>query len=526
VSIVIAALTPAVQVATLINMDGTGRLRARSIAAEAAAMSGTTPGSQTYTWNNVRPGTFLYSSGSHLTLQTHMGLYGAIKKDAAAGQAYPGISYDSEAVLIYSEIDRPLHDPPTAANPLNYKPTWYLVNGQPYTSGAAAINAGGLDERILIRFLNAGLKDHVPTIIGPNWTVVAEDGNPYTYKKEQYSLLLPSGQTRDVLWNPKANGTYAVYDRSHHLTNGGALGGGMIAKLAVGTGGGIVADADPYSVAEDAVLTIAAPGVLDGDTPAGTLTAELVSGTASGSLALAADGSFTYTPSANFAGSDAFTYRAKDGAGAYSNLATVTITVNPVNDAPAAAADAITAQSNPFTLAAPGVLANDSDVEGDNLTAVLVPGTAPVGFALNANGSFTFSSTADYSFQYQATDGTDTSAPVTVTVDVALLNQAPVAVNDYKTAKLRTAANQGTYQFVVINVVVNDKDSDGTINAATVVPTTAKTSRGGTIAVVGDGTVTYLPPLNFLGTDTFRYTVRDNQGAQSNAATVMINVVR
>jgi VCBS repeat-containing protein len=96
-----------------------------------------------------------------------------------------------------------------------------------------------------------------------------------------------------------------------------------------------VATNDGYSTNEDTTLTVAAPGVLgnDSDPDGNALTAALVAGPAHGSLTLNAAGSFTYTPAANFNGSDTFTYRPSDGT-APSNTATVSITVGPVNDAP------------------------------------------------------------------------------------------------------------------------------------------------------------------------------------------------
>src|SRR5439155_496892 len=145
-----------------------------------------------------------------------------------------------------------------------------------------------------------------------------------------------------------------------------------------------VAVNDAYTTTEDTALTIAAPGVLGNDTdvdrtekrPVGKVAA---SGPTNGSLTLNADGSFTYTPSANFNGTDSFKYQAKDAAGAVSNVATVTITVNGVNDAPVAANDAYTTnEDTALTIAAPGVLGNDTDVDaGDTRTAVLVTPTRP-----------------------------------------------------------------------------------------------------------------------------------------------------
>src|SRR5204863_151259 len=139
-----------------------------------------------------------------------------------------------------------------------------------------------------------------------------------------------------------------------------------------------VAGNDAFSVNEDNTLTVAATGVLANDTDidGNPLTTVLATGPSNGTLTLNADGSFSYTPSANFNGSDSFTYRANDGA-ANSNLATVTITVNPVNDAPVAGNDTFSINED-TTLAVPaaGVLANDSDVDGNTLTAVLVSGPA------------------------------------------------------------------------------------------------------------------------------------------------------
>ncbi|MGV0795305.1 Ig-like domain-containing protein, partial [Mycolicibacterium sp. XJ1819] len=101
----------------------------------------------------------------------------------------------------------------------------------------------------------------------------------------------------------------------------------------------------------------------------------LVDGPANGTLVLNADGSFTYTPDDDFYGTDTFTYLANDGE-LDGNTATVTITVNPVNDeAPIAVDDAYAVdEDGTLTVTGPGVLANDTDFDNDDLTAVLVDG--------------------------------------------------------------------------------------------------------------------------------------------------------
>src|SRR5439155_23026070 len=109
---------------------------------------------------------------------------------------------------------------------------------------------------------------------------------------------------------------------------------------------------------------------LHGDLP----TSVLVDGPSHGALTLNPNGSFTYTPAANFNGSDSFTYKASDGV-AQSNVATVTLTISAVNDAPVALNDAYaTNEDTPLTVSAPEVLGNDTDVDGDALTTVRAEG--------------------------------------------------------------------------------------------------------------------------------------------------------
>src|SRR5439155_128949 len=155
-----------------------------------------------------------------------------------------------------------------------------------------------------------------------------------------------------------------------------------------------------------------APGVLANDTdPDGdTKTAVLVSGPLHGTLTLNANGSFTYTPAVNYNGPDSFTYKANDGT-LTSNVATVAITVVAVNNAPDAANDSNTLPyTTLFRASAPGVLANDTDPDGDPKTAVLVSSPSHGTLTLNADGSFTYTPAANYngpdSFTYKANDGT------------------------------------------------------------------------------------------------------------------------
>ena len=135
------------------------------------------------------------------------------------------------------------------------------------------------------------------------------------------------------------------------------------------------------------------------------------------------NGAFSYAPSLNYSGPDSFSYRVSDGNGRDSNTVVVDLTVNPINDAPTATADTYAVSlDRALTVAAPGVLINDRDVDGNPLSAVLV--TAPINgrLVLNADGSFTYTPNVGYvgsdSFTYRSSDGLLLSAPVAVTFTV------------------------------------------------------------------------------------------------------------
>jgi len=129
--------------------------------------------------------------------------------------------------------------PPTGiTSTMNYEPKFFLINGAPYSSSSSPLPAGNAGTSVLLRFLNAGLKQRAPVIQGLYFSLVAEDGNAYGYAKQQYSMLLAAGKTIDAIITPASYGNYAIYDRRLGLTNGAASGGGMLAFLQVMAGAG------------------------------------------------------------------------------------------------------------------------------------------------------------------------------------------------------------------------------------------------------------------------------------------------
>jgi VCBS repeat-containing protein len=265
-----------------------------------------------------------------------------------------------------------------------------------------------------------------------------------------------------------------------------------------------VAVDDGYTTDEDTPLNVALPGVLTNDTDADGdgLTAVLNAGPANAqSFTLNADGSFDYTPTADFNGDDTFTYHANDGT-ADSNIATVTITVNAQNDAPVASDDGYaTNEGVPLNVAPPGVLGNDTDPDGDGLTAVLDTGPAnALSFTLNVDGSFDYVPNGGFSgsdnFTYHANDGTTDSNIATVTITVTELgNSAPVAVDD------SYATNEDTQLSVTLpGVLGNDTDADG--DGLTAVLNTDVSN--GSLTLNADGSFDYTPDSDFNGSDSFR----------------------
>jgi hypothetical protein len=210
---------------------------------------------------------------------------------------------------------------------------------------------------------------------------------------------------------------------------------------------------------------------------------------------------------------------------------TFSVAVTNVNDPPVAVNNAYAlVQGSTLNVAAPGVLGNDSDPDGDALTAVLASSPASGTLTFNANGSFTYSAATigTRTFTYRAQDPSPALgnlATVTLTVNA---NRAPVATANTFTVPVRRAPPP-TYVPAVLNVLANDSDPDtaldptNVINPATVTISSAP-NQGGAVAVNANGTITYTPKLNFRGTENFSYRVKDHMGAQSNAAAVRINV--
>jgi len=274
---------------------------------------------------------------------------------------------------------------------------------------------------------------------------------------------------------------------------------------------------DTYTVDEDATLAIgAAEGVLDNDSDPDddSLSATLVSDVSHGTLTFNGDGSFTYTPDANFNGVDSFTYLANDGL-ADSNIATVTITVNPVNDPPVANDDAASTPEDTAILI--DVLVNDNGGPADEDQALMIAASTngADGVTSILAGQIQYTPNADFNgvdtFIYTIQDSEGLTDTATVTVTVNPVNDPPVANDDAATTDEDTP--------VTIPVLANDTDPDG--DPLVVIALTQPSN--GSVVINFDNTVTYMPDANFNGADSFTYTVAD-PGGLTDTATVTITI--
>jgi hypothetical protein len=568
--------------------SATGGL-AGKFTSEAAAIGGTA----SYTFDLTgRSGTFLYHSATdRIRTQVPMGLYGALVVDSAVGEAYPedlakgkaAVSYDQDAVLLFSAIDPALNANPDTfggarvagtrdleQRPISsWKPRYFLINGEAYPdTGSVSLTTGAT---LLLRLVNAGLDTVVPTLDGGLYaTLLAEDGNRHPVAMQQYGVELPAGKTMDAITQVTAAGKYALYDRALHLTNGTATGGGMLTYLDVAAGAGLFElSAATYNVAENGgtlAVTVNRVGGGVGEVSVNYATADGTATAGSDYTELPAtvlnfaDGDTTKTfnvailDDSAYEVNETFTVSLSNALGGAKlgtpSSATVTITDNDAapgtlqlsaanyNVAEDGGSLAVTVNRVGGSAGAVSVnygTANGTATAGSDYTAA--SGTVSFGDGDTTPKFFTIDITNDSTYEGNetftaalsgatgATLGTPSSATVTITENDAAPNVAPTANDDVAEAPRNTG--------VTFSVVVNDSDGDGTIAANTVDlnpsqanrQTTVTTTRGGTATVDGTGNVTYVPKRNFRGTDTFTYTVNDDDGATSNVATVRVNVL-
>ncbi|MFT5526162.1 MAG: hypothetical protein ACI9HK_004135 [Pirellulaceae bacterium] len=229
------------------------------------------------------------------------------------------------------------------------------------------------------------------------------------------------------------------------------------------------------------------------------------------------DENIRYTPSANFSGTDSFTYTVTDGTGGRST-ATVTVTVSDTNDPPQASNDSASATEDTVKLiSASTLLQNDTDLDDANLVVTNVVGANHATVSLNGT-TITYTPEDDYfgtdSFTYTVSDqrgGTDTAI---VQVTIAGVNDAPVASND-------TASGTEDTDLSINIATLLSNDGDAENNELSIIATTDPSN--GTVTAINATQLRYRPQSNFNGNDQFRYTLSDGFGG-TDTATVQVSI--
>jgi VCBS repeat-containing protein len=256
------------------------------------------------------------------------------------------------------------------------------------------------------------------------------------------------------------------------------------------------------STPEDTSKAITLTGSdVDGD----SLTFTVVAGPSNGTLSGTAP-NLNYTPNGDFNGADSFTFKVNDGT-VDSAVATVDITITPVNDAPVADPQTVTTSED----AAKAITLTGSDVDGDGLSFAVA--TPPSHGSLSGSGAnLTYTPDTDYngldSFTFVANDGTINSAEAMVSITIDPVNDAPVADDQSVTTDQDTALD--------VTLTAGDVDGDS-LSFAIVTP-----PGNGTLSGTAPD-LTYTPDPGYSGPDSFSFVANDGT-VDSTAATITIDV--
>ena len=363
------------------------------------------------------------------------------------------------------------------------------------------------------------------------------NGNP------SLTVVLGSGPAHGTL-TLHADGSF-IYDHdgsntlsdsfTYTLQFGAVISNVATVHITVGADQPVHAVNDSFTVAEGGTLNITAPGLLgndsDPDTPISGWSASVVSSPTNGSVILNPNGSFVYTHNGSETTSDSFTYRVSDGI-ANSNVATVNITVTPVNDPPVANNDGpyATLEDQALTVPAPGVLANDTDADTPHASLTSISATTPLHgtVALNPDGSFLYTPQANYNgtdtFTYRAFDGLAQSLVAgIVTINLTPVNDAPsFNAGGVVTVPEDSGAYSATW---ATNVLAGPSDEVGQSLNFNIVNNSNPSLFTVAPAISAAGVLTFTPAPNANGTALITLNLHDTGGVANGGVDTSANVV-
>jgi len=434
-------------------------------------------------------------------------------EDIAKSITLAASDVDGDA-LTYTVVAAPVNGTLTGTAPnLTYRPATNFNGNDSFTFKA---NDGTVDSGNATVLISIGAVNDAPTAIaqsvGTDRNVAAPvtlsgadvDGDRLTFAvATQPTKGTLSGTAPNLTYTPNNNVTGT--DSFTFTTSDGSLTSVAVTisiNIAQGPNTIPVAIAQSVGTAEDTAKAITLTG---SDADDNALTFAVVAAPTKGTLNGTAP-NLTYTPVANYNGSDSFTFKVNDGA-ADSATATVSLTVSPVNDAPVAGAQSVTTIED----TAKAIQLAGSDVDGDNLSFAVMSQPSK-GTLSGVAPALTYTPNADVngadSFMFRVSDGTTNSATATVSISITPANDLPSAI----------AQSVATVEDTAKSITLAGTDIDG--NTLTYAIVSAPTR--GTLTGTG-ATRTYTPAANFSGDDSFTFKVNDGT-ADSTPATVSITV--
>ena len=428
--------------------------------------------------------------------------------------------------------------------------SWSTAGHAPgtFTISAIAFDSDSTPSEPKTASVTISSADHAPVAADDNYTMMDDDGvltvpapgvlaNDTDQDGDPLTMVRVSGPSHgcwtfhngdgSFIYNPQG---YVGVDSFTYKANDGTL-DSNVATVTVTVKTlkhAPVAVDDSYSMNQDTVLTVPAPGVLANDTDqdGDPLTMVRVSGPSHGCWTFHnGDGSFIYNPQ-GYVGVDSFTYKANDGT-LDSNVATVTVTVKTLKHAPVAVDDSYSMnQDTVLTVPAPGVLANDTDQDGDTLTAVKVINPSHGTLSLNSNGSFTYTPTAGYhgtdGFTYKANDGSLDSNVATVSLTINADTTPPsVTINQGATQCDPTNGSSINFTVLFSEVVADFAIGDVTLGGTAGATTAAVTGSGTTYNVAVSGMTSSGTVIVSVGSGK----AHDAAGDPNTASTSTDNIV-
>lgn len=425
--------------------------------------------------------------------------------DARPGGSGVDIGYDETTHVSDVGIAKTVNTIPSAGEPISYTIT--------FSNTGTAL----LPRLVITDVIPAQVVQH--TVFSTGIPIVdATTRSPYVW--EIHNLAPGEGgmiRVSGVLTNPLARGTFTntveidTIAAESDLSNNTAAISVTVPNIAP------VANDDIFYTAEENRIVL---NPLANDVDGDPMHIEAFGLPTQGTAVFSGTAHIVYTPTLNFNGSDTFTYTVSDGE--FADMATITVTATPINDAPVIAEGDTTAVTmsedgspTPFSLAL-----NADDVDGDPLTwSVTTPaahGATAVSPGPTLSATVEYTPTANYygsdTFVIQVFDG-DLSDAITVALTIEPVNDAPTAVGDIAVA-LRQRRDGvikilASGPFSSQNVLDNDADIEG---SALSVTTTGIPNQGGAVNIGANGQLlVYTPTALFTGTETFTYTITDSE---------------